>query len=287
MATINVVTSDDPSKARAAISAVSTADSRLYDNRTPTDGSVTALKLHPTLGSATTIKVGSSTAASPLLSINAAEDEFRSFAFQTEGLNRWIVRTNADAETGSDAGSNFEIVSRTDAGGGKTTVLSVVRSTGAATWTGAFTTTGILTANADSELKGNVTVGESTAFQRYFTVNASAGQYRVLNFQSDGVARWHFRVDNSAESGSDAGSNLQLVARTDAGGSVGTALEVERATMKVTFGGELVAAASATAGAKFRVPHGLTPTTLSDGDVWTTTSGLYVRINGVTVGPLS
>jgi hypothetical protein len=57
--------------------------------------------------------------------------------------------------------------------------------------------------------------------------------------------------------------------------------------MKVTFGGELVAAASATAGAKFRVPHGLTPTTLSDGDVWTTTSGLYVRINGVTVGPLS
>jgi hypothetical protein len=35
------------------------------------------------------------------------------------------------------------------------------------------------------------------------------------------------------------------------------------------------------------VPHGTAPTSPVDGDVWTTTAGLYVRINGVTVGPLS
>jgi hypothetical protein len=36
-----------------------------------------------------------------------------------------------------------------------------------------------------------------------------------------------------------------------------------------------------------RIPHGVAPTTPTDGDIWTTTAGLFVRINGVTVGPLT
>jgi hypothetical protein len=36
-----------------------------------------------------------------------------------------------------------------------------------------------------------------------------------------------------------------------------------------------------------RIPHGSAPTSPVDGDMWTTTSGLFVRVNGVTVGPLS
>jgi len=36
-----------------------------------------------------------------------------------------------------------------------------------------------------------------------------------------------------------------------------------------------------------RLPHGVTPTTPADGDMWTTTTGLFIRINGLTVGPLS
>lgn len=46
-----------------------------------------------------------------------------------------------------------------------------------------------------------------------------------------------------------------------------------------------VASAAPTAG--LRVPHGTAPAAPVDGDVWTTTAGLFVRINGVTVGPLS
>ena len=39
--------------------------------------------------------------------------------------------------------------------------------------------------------------------------------------------------------------------------------------------------------ASYRAPHGSAPTTnLTNGDIWTTTSGLYVRVNGTTVGPL-
>ena len=46
-----------------------------------------------------------------------------------------------------------------------------------------------------------------------------------------------------------------------------------------------VASVAGTAG--LRVPHGAAPTSPVDGDMWTTTAGLYVRINGGTVGPLA
>lgn len=45
--------------------------------------------------------------------------------------------------------------------------------------------------------------------------------------------------------------------------------------------------ASTTGGATLRVPHGTAPTSPVNGDIWTTTAGIYVRVNGATVGPLS
>lgn len=54
-----------------------------------------------------------------------------------------------------------------------------------------------------------------------------------------------------------------------------------------TFAGLVTTVASATGGAGVRVPHGAAPSAPVDGDMWTTTAGLFVRINGVTVGPLS
>jgi len=44
--------------------------------------------------------------------------------------------------------------------------------------------------------------------------------------------------------------------------------------------------AADTGQASINLPHGTAPTTPDDGDVWTTTAGMYVRINGSTVGPL-
>lgn len=38
---------------------------------------------------------------------------------------------------------------------------------------------------------------------------------------------------------------------------------------------------------KVNMPHGGTPSGLSDGDIWTTTTGLFARINGATIGPLT
>jgi hypothetical protein len=43
--------------------------------------------------------------------------------------------------------------------------------------------------------------------------------------------------------------------------------------------------APTTANATINMPHGTAPTTPTNGDCWTTTTGLFCRINGATVGP--
>ena len=50
----------------------------------------------------------------------------------------------------------------------------------------------------------------------------------------------------------------------------------------LAVGAELVTLASATGTAGFNLPHGTAPTSPANGDMWTTTSGLFVQINGVT-----
>jgi len=48
----------------------------------------------------------------------------------TNGVSRWLLRNNSDAETGSNAGSNLELISRTDAGGFGQTAFRVNRASG-------------------------------------------------------------------------------------------------------------------------------------------------------------
>lgn len=54
-----------------------------------------------------------------------------------------------------------------------------------------------------------------------------------------------------------------------------------------SFAGLVTTVASATGGSGLRLPHGAAPSAPVDGDMWTTSAGLFVRINGVTVGPLT
>lgn len=49
----------------------------------------------------------------------------------------------------------------------------------------------------------------------------------------------------------------------------------------------IYAAASNASRPSLRIPHGTAPSSPADGDIWTTTAGLFVRINGSTIGPLS
>jgi hypothetical protein len=43
--------------------------------------------------------------------------------------------------------------------------------------------------------------------------------------------------------------------------------------------------AAGTGNASINMPHGTAPTSPVDGDCWTTTAGLFCRVNGATVGP--
>jgi hypothetical protein len=69
-------------------------------------------------------------------------------------------------------------------------------------------------------------------------------------------------------------SSLAALASVSAGG-LGTFAGVTATALVLT-------AATATGSAGFRMPHGTAPTTPVDGDLWTTTAGMFVRINGVT-----
>lgn len=51
--------------------------------------------------------------------------------------------------------------------------------------------------------------------------------------------------------------------------------------------GKLTTVAPAAGAAGLNLPHGTAPTSPTNGDVWSTSSGLFARVNGVTVGPLS
>lgn len=54
-----------------------------------------------------------------------------------------------------------------------------------------------------------------------------------------------------------------------------------------TFAGNVATQASTASIAGLNIPHGTAPSSPVDGDVWTTSAGLFVRINGSTIGPLS
>jgi hypothetical protein len=85
-------------------------------------------------------------------------------------------------------------------------------------------------------------IGSTTPVAGTFTslvVNGAAGTARQLLFKSTAVTRWAMEVNNVAEGGANAGSNLIFAAYTDAGALTGTALELNRANRTVKTFAEL------------------------------------------------
>ena len=87
----------------------------------------------------------------------------------------------------------------------------------------------------------------------------------------------------------DANTNLSV---TDAGAlTVRNGLTVSANGAGITgatsvSGAKTTLAATATGYASLNLPHGTAPTSPVNGDVWTTSAGIFTRINGSTVGPL-
>lgn len=72
-------------------------------------------------------------------------------------------------------------------------------------------------------------------------VHYSAGSQAGYFLQVGNNLRWAFQTDGTAETGSNAGSNLYLSAYSDAGAYINSWLQINRATGKVTFPGVISA----------------------------------------------
>lgn len=111
--------------------------------------------------------------------------------------------------------------------------------------------------------------------------DSPAGSQSQLNFNSSELGRWLFVKTSTAESGSNAGSNFNLLRRTDAGGSLGNpVLTFERSTGRIG-----VNMAEATATAQLHVTGDVKITT--DLTVDTTTLFVDSTANRVGIGTIN
>lgn len=81
---------------------------------------------------------------------------------------------------------------------------------------------------------GVVRVGDGTAAAQ-LSLNGGAGALRELDFRSADSQRWIIRASAEVESGSNAGSNFELLRRDDAGEDLGTAVRIDRSSGQWLF----------------------------------------------------
>ena len=79
-------------------------------------------------------------------------------------------------------------------------------------------------------------LGSNTSTTAVLAFNGVVGGFRPLQFQSAGVMRWAIAANNAAETGANAGANLQIDRHSDTGAYLGTALFITRATGVVGIG---------------------------------------------------
>lgn len=181
-----------------------------------------------TLTGALTIAVPGAADTNLLLNKSSAARQAR-IVGQSNGQNRWLMNFgNATSETGGNAGSDFSLNRFDDTGNLLGTVLLIARSTGLATYSG----------NLTIAAPGSVLTVSPTAAEPNIILNKpTAGIGNRLAGQMNGANRWLFQLgDNSAESGSNAGSNFALNRYDDSGALIGAVISANRATGLLTLG---------------------------------------------------
>jgi microcystin-dependent protein len=204
---------------------------------TSTGGNITASG-----GSIVVDRIGDAVSANMTVASDAA---FTAGITLNGGVNsRWILRKNATAESGSNTGSDFEISPRNDAGAALPTAVTITRSTGAVTLTGALTGT---TATFND---GPVIVDRTgDAAQGVFDARVDAGQNAGMIMRTGASTRWQVVKQGTAEGGSNAGSNFVIAAYDDAGAALSTPVTIIRSTGAVTLTGSLTGTTATFSGA--------------------------------------
>lgn len=159
-------------------------------------------------------------AGTPIMQLTAAAASPADVRFLTNGSRRWVFQKSSGAESGSNAGSDFALHSYSDTNTLIDTPLIINRAAG----TGIFLARPT-TINYSSAI---LTIGDGTGSPA-ININGAAGGLRQLSFNSAASSRWIFKVDNTAEAGSNAGSDFSILARSDAGTAIDTPLTIVRA----------------------------------------------------------
>jgi hypothetical protein len=183
----------------------------------------------------TTLNVGTSAITSSVV-LNGPTGTNRGIYWQTAGGTRWSIRANATAESGSNAGSDFNINSFTDAAGALGTPLSINRASGLVTMANGASITG---GTSDNHVIGGttptagtfttLTTGTNTT-SGTFNINGPVASNRTIVFATAGSRRWIMLGDNSSESGSNAGSNFAINRYDDTTNFIDQPLTINRAT---------------------------------------------------------
>lgn len=139
---------------------------------------------------------------------------------QRDGVSRWVITLgNSNVETGSNAGTDLDIIRFTDAGALIDSPLTISRSTGITTFNA-----------AQLQLKGG-------AGGANLSIVAAKNSYRQIIFASDDTAhpRWTIAVNNVAEGGSNVGADFSINTYNDAGAYLSTPMAIIRSTGVATF----------------------------------------------------
>ena len=138
--------------------------------------------------------------------------------------------------------------------------LKIASTTAGAANAGALVVTGGISAAGASYFGGAVEITGAT------TLNNDVYQTALKKFYVDSGSNTYFH-ENSSDS-------FQIVT----GGTVASTLTAG----SVLFNGTVIAPAATVNLGSLRIPHGTAPASPTNGDMWTTTAGLFIRINGVT-----
>ena len=136
--------------------------------------------------------------------------------------------------------------------------------------------------------KGTFVSGNGATGSNHITVDAPKDTANAdLGFRANGVNRWTIRRNANTESGSDAGSNLEILRRDDAGTSLGAALVIFRQTGRIRIGtpGSTAGLEFGASGPTITTGTGAPSHSAPDGSVYqrqdgTASTTLYVRAAG-------
>jgi hypothetical protein len=200
-------------------------------------------------------------------------------AINTIGAGRFLAQQNGTGAIGTMQPVIAEM--RIDSAGNVAGALGV---------TSVFTiaSTGSVTTSVQHYRVSSPTIsGGGTVLAIYGMQISNMGHASITNV--NGI----YIDDQTSASGNMIGINLNVSSGTNKYNVLagGTAFNFFQGNTGVVSGPEDSTALSlplgTTARSTLRIPHGAAPTSPVNGDIWTTTSGLFVRVNGATVGPLT